>query len=111
MEANSVINIVGTQCPPEAEERFRKWYIEKHIPELLQCEELKGVTFYRNTKPDVDYPTYLAVYEFKDLQDFEAYSSNPLLAAVPEDVRAVFAETGASIKWRVQFQRIKSWQR
>ena len=76
MDANSVINVMGTQCPPETEERFRKWYIEKHIPELLQFKGLKGVTFYRNTKADGEYPTYLAIYEFKDQQDFEAYNGN-----------------------------------
>ncbi len=109
MKTKSVINIVGTICPPEGEEKFNKWYNEKHVPDLLKIRELKGVTRYKITNPAEGFPTYLAVYEFENQKAFAAYSKSPELTAALEDARNMFKETGAGTKWRVQYECIKSW--
>ena len=47
MADKPVINIVGTRCQPDDDAKFNKWYNEVHIPMLLKCKELKGVTRYK----------------------------------------------------------------
>ena len=62
-----VINMRGIDCNPEEEERFNKWYNERHILDLLKFKGVKGVTRYEIYKvitpdmvsPDVKYPKYL----------------------------------------------------
>ena len=121
-----IINVVGTTCPPEMEERFRKWYDEKHIPELMNYKGLKKVTRYNivgaaKGVPGVnllsvkvggqEYPKFLTIYEFDDLQAFEGYDNSPDMATARKDWFKVKEEIGAEIVWRVQFESVKVWQR
>ena len=44
MGSNAIINIVATECRPEEEERFNKWYNEVHVPMLFKYKGMKRVT-------------------------------------------------------------------
>ncbi len=111
MKAKSIIHVVGTECPPEMEEKFDRWYSERHVPDLLKFKKLKGVTRFKNLHPSGEYPKFLTIYEFDNQQDFEAYFKSPERAAAGEDWKKIQRELGASQKWAVQFEVIKSWQR
>ena len=110
METKSVIHIVGTECPPEMEGRFDTWYSERHVPDLLKFQGLKKVTRYRNLHADGEYPKFLTIYEFNNRQDFEAYYVSPERTAAAEDWLKIQKELGASLKWMVQYEAIKTWQ-
>ena len=44
MGVNPLIHVVATQCQPEFEEKFNKWYNETHIPMLFKHKSMKKVT-------------------------------------------------------------------
>ena len=111
METKSLIHIVGTQCQPEVEEKFNAWYEQTHIPMLLKCDGLKGVTRYKIKKSSEGYPEYLAIYEFDSREAFEAYETSPELASALEEMRETWKEGGYETVWRVQFETLKTWRK
>jgi len=106
MEGRPVIHIVGTQCQPEVEEEFNRWYDQVHIPMLFKFNGLKKATRYKIAKPSEEYPEYLAIYEFESQKTFEAYQSSPELAAALEEMRETWKEGEWEITWRVQYEAI-----
>ena len=111
MEAKSVLHIVGTECPSEMEDQFDKWYSDKHVPELLEFKGVNRVTRYRNLHNGEEYTKFLTIYEFGKREDFEAYFTSSIRANAAEDWGKIQNELGASLKWSVQFEMIKTWQR
>ena len=111
METKPVINIIGTRCRPEDEEKFNKWYDEIHIPLVFRFKGLKAATRYKITHETEEYPKYVTIYEFESQEAFEAYDNGPEGAASNEDTRETWKERGLERKWRVQYERIKTWQR
>lgn len=110
MESKPMINIVGSQCPPEVEDRFDAWYSEKHVPDVLKFRGIKRVTRYRLMGADKGYPKFLAIYEFVSRQALEEYETSPVRAAAGEDWQRISRETGAEMMWRVQYEAIRTWQ-
>ena len=111
METKPIINIVGTRCRPEDEEKFNKWYAEVHIPMLLRFKGLKAVTRYKITHEAEEYPKYLAIYKFESQQAYEAYETSPELAAARKERDETWKERGFEVKWRVQYEALKTWER
>lgn len=114
MEFNSVINIVGTNCRPDQEEKFNKWYNERHIPDLLKFKGLRKVTRYKiltpNSQPEVNYPNYLVIYEFENQQAYEAYEASPELAEALKEADETWADDRFERVWRVQYKALKTWE-
>ena len=111
MATKPVIHVVGTECPPEMEEKFDRWYSERHVPDLLKFKGLKKVTRYKILRPNEEYPKFLTVYEFESREQFEAYFVSPERSAAAEDWRNIQQKLKASQKWAVQFETIKTWQK
>ena len=112
MPNRSVIQIVATECPSSTDEEFDTWYSEIHIPDLLKAQGLKKVTRYKILgSNDEKYPRYLAIYEFNNQNDFESYFKSPERTKALEDWTHVKKKTGASVKWRVQYEAIKTWMK
>lgn len=115
-----VVHLVGTQCRPDAEDKFNQWYNEVHIPMLLKFKGLKGVTRYKRIGQAGEYPEYLTVYQFDSKADFDTYEkSSPEVAAAREDTRRTWQVSGShpakgegafEVKWRIQYKIIKSWK-
>ena len=101
METEKAINIVGTRCKPELDDKFNKWYDEIHIPMLLKFKGLQGVTRYKIAKDNEKYPYYLAIYEFESPQAVEEYNSSPELAAALEESREIWNDGDWEMLWRV----------
>jgi hypothetical protein len=118
MEPNSVIHIVGLSCRSDQEEKFNKWYNERHIPDLLKFKGVRRVTRYKiltpNRRypgyPDVKYPNYLAIYEFENQEVFEAYEASRELAETKKEVSKTWAEDAFEQVWRVEYKALKTWK-
>ena len=110
MGNTSVIHVVATECPSETEDTFSKWYDEQHIPDLLKFKRLKKVTRYRNLHPDGENPKFLTIYEFDRREDLEDYLVSPERTSVHEDAMSTNRELNVSLKWRVQYEVLRSWQ-
>ena len=111
MGSKSLINIRGIQCPPEVEEKFNTWYNEVHIPMLFKNKGIKRVTRYKRLSADEGYPNYLAIYEFDSQEAFDAYNAGPELAAALKDMQDTWPKGDFELRWRVQYEAIKTWQR
>ena len=111
MENKPVIHVVATQCKPEVEEEFNKWYDEVHVPLLFKFRGMKKVTRFKILKDTGEYPKYLAIYEFESRKDYEEYAASPELAAGQKEVAETWKESVFDIKWRVQYEAMKIWQK
>jgi heme-degrading monooxygenase HmoA len=124
MKDKRVVNVVGVECSTEVEEKFDKWHEEVHIPLLLKFPGLLAVTRYRMTESrsgavvEADYPKYLAIYEFKNEEAFKEYNNSKAYL----EARAEMLDTwggdphvgkpgGFSVKWRVQYEVLKTWSK
>lgn len=108
METKPIIHIVATRCQPEDEEKFNRWYDEIHIPLLLKFKGIKGVTRYKIIHETEEYPKYLTIYKFESQNAYEAYETSPELAAAREEMRETWKGGGFEIKWRVQYEPMKT---
>jgi hypothetical protein len=109
MQNKSVILMIGAECPPELDEKFNKWYNEKHIPIELKAEGILGITRYKLSSVKVDqqeYPAYLAIYEFENINALHEFWSGPVLAAAREEMKETWADRMFDLKWRVVYEPI-----
>ena len=111
MEAKPIIHIVAIQCKPEFKEKFNAWYNEVHIPMLLKSKGLIEVTRYKVITETGEYPEYLTIYDFESQKALEAYETGPDLAAARDESKETWKEKGYEVKWRVQYEAIKTWKR
>jgi len=121
----SVVTIVGTTCPPETEEKFDKWYSEKHIPDLLKFKGLEGAARFKLAgsqflavklsgtveRKATEYPKFLTFYYFKDKKTADAYDTSPERDATLNEWHDIVKETGLSVPWRAQYEPMRTWQR
>jgi quinol monooxygenase YgiN len=106
-----VVNLVTTECQPEVEAKFNKWYDEIHIPLLFEFKGMKKVTRYKILKTTEGFPAYLAIYEFEDRQAYEEYEQSPEITAARAEMKETWPGKGFEIKWRVQYEEIKTWEK
>lgn len=111
MGTNPIINMVATECQPEAEAKFNKWYNEIHIPLLFKFPGMKKVTRYKTSKKTDDFPAYLAIYEFESRQSCEDYANSAELAAARAEMNETWKGGGFEIKWRVQYEAMQAWEK
>ena len=110
MEKGRVLNIVASECRPDEEDKFNKWYNETHIPMLLKFEGMLGVTRYKLLSGSSGQATYLALYEFRDQESLDAFQKSAELAAARDEMGQTW-KNGIDIKWRAQYEPMKTWSK
>jgi len=110
MEKGMIRHIITTQCPPQDEAKFQKWYNEVHIPMLLKFKRLMGATRYKVITEPTQPNQYVAVYKFANRQDFEAFGASPELAAALKELQGTWGES-IKITSMAQWELIKDWER
>jgi antibiotic biosynthesis monooxygenase (ABM) superfamily enzyme len=73
MSKARILHIIATDCKPEHEVRFNKWYNEVHVPMLMKFKGVKKVTRYKLIEEKASRPQFLAVYEFDNMKDFAEF--------------------------------------
>ncbi len=111
MESGHVLNIVATECRAEHEAEFNKWYNEVHIPMLFKFDGMVGVTRYKLVDGSEGMARYLALYEFKNKAALDAYQKSPELAAARDEMGQTWKGRAFDIKWRAQYEPIKTWKK
>jgi uncharacterized protein (TIGR02118 family) len=110
MTANRILQIVATECPPENEAKFNKWYNEVHIPLLFKFKGMKKVTRYKHLGGE-GCPAYLTIYEFDSAEDIEKNTKSPEFAAAIAEMQTTWKNGGFDLKWAGNYQPIKTWER
>ena len=111
MASGFLLNIVATECSPDCEERFNKWYNEVHVPMLFKYTGLKRVTRYQLMGETPGQAKYLALYEFKDAAALGGFQKSPEFGAAMEEMEGTWKGGGFDIKWMAVYQPIKTWER
>ncbi len=106
-----IINMVSTECQPEVEEKFNKWYNEVHIPLLFKYKGMKKVTRYKILNKTGEFPTYLCIYEFDNPSEYKSYSESKELADARAEMNETWKSGGWEIKSRVPYEEMKTWQK
>ena len=114
MNTAQAILIVGTECPAGiSEEEWNKWYSEHHVRLVLKFKGVRKADRYKRIGTDrgeYNYPTYLAVYEFDNLQALEEYNASPESDTVGEDWDR-WVKKGAELNWWTSYEHIKTIQK
>ncbi len=110
MAKTRIINIVATECAPENDAKFNKWYNEVHIPMLMKYKGIKKVTRYRLIEEKAPRPKFLAVYEYDTKEAFEALNKSPEFQAAIAEMQETWKDQMIDIKWAVSGEPIKTWE-
>jgi hypothetical protein len=105
-----IINIVSTRCQPDDDTKFNKWYNEVHIPMLFKAKEMKSVARYKVVGEAHGQPTYVAIYKFNSLSDYEKFGKGPEMAAARKEMNESWGQR-IEIASRVQYELIKEWEK
>lgn len=102
---------------------FTKWGYELYVPLLMKLPGLKQYSWYRSIdvestglpdyykpKRPVEYPPYLSILHFENLEAYEHYEKSIELAGFRDHMNLSFPE-GLDFKWYVQYQLIKSFRK
>ncbi|OGO07241.1 MAG: hypothetical protein A2Y92_02520 [Chloroflexi bacterium RBG_13_57_8] len=106
-----IINIVATECTPEYDAQFNKWYNEVHIPMLMKYKGIKKVTRYRIIEENREKPRFLAVYEYDKKEDLDNMTASPEFKAAIEEMRETEKTCKFEIKGGTLCEPIETWER
>ncbi len=117
----NLISMTGIHCKLEGEAAMDRWYTEEHIPDLLEFEDILGVTRYRLAEAQTaatgmmgpvnaaDYPRFLTIYDYPDLRTAEAFDISPARNAARPAWLEARRQTGAIRVWRARYTPIGTW--
>ena len=112
LDTEPVKLVVGTQCRPDDDEKFNNWYNETHIPMLLESEHVVGATRYKITPgTEGEYPAYLALYNYKNVQAFEKWYSGPEIMAARKEKKETWVDDDFEGKWIAVYEPLKTWRK
>lgn len=106
-----ILNIVATECSPENDAKFNKWYNEVHIPMLMKYKGIKRVTRYKTIEARGAKPRYLAIYEFDTKEDLNDSMASPEFKAALEEMQETQKNCKFEIKSATACEPIKTWER
>ncbi len=110
MAKTRVINIVATECAPENDAKFNKWYNEVHIPMLMKYKGIKKVTRYRFIEENAPRPKFLAVYEYDSRKDLDGLTQSAEFQAAIAEMQETWKDVKIDIIWAVSGEPIKTWE-
>lgn len=108
MANKQILNIVTTQCQPQEEEKFNKWYNDTHIPMLLKFGRIQPVGRYKVISKETALPQYIAIYRFPDYKVFEEFEKSSELDAAIKEMIETWGKRIDTIS-RIQYETIKEW--
>ncbi len=109
--AQTILQIVATECEPGCEERFNQWYNDVHVPMLFKYPGLKKVTRYRIQGEPGDQAKYLALYEFKSPEALAGMQASEEFKAAMAEMQQSWPSGGFGIKYAVVYEALKTWER
>jgi uncharacterized protein (TIGR02118 family) len=109
MTETRILNIIATECRPEDDTQFNKWYNEVHIPMLMKYKGIKRVTRYKVIENEGK-PRYLAVYEFDNRADFDGLPQSPEFQAAIAEMQETWKGKIPDIRFAISGEPIKTFE-
>ena len=109
MSKARILNIIQTECKPENDAKFNKWYNEVHIPMLMKFKGVKKVTRYRLIDEKANRPQYLAVYEFDNMKDFAEFPKSKAFQDAIAEMEGTWGAGKPDIRLAMVADPIKSF--
>ena len=109
MPSKPIVNVVMTKCKPEDEAKFNKWYDEVHIPMLMKSKKLLRTARYKVLETGKQ-PSFMAIYDFASLKDFEDFGKGPEMEAAKKDMQEVWGQR-VELTSRVQYELIREFKK
>jgi antibiotic biosynthesis monooxygenase (ABM) superfamily enzyme len=106
-----ILLIVANEPSAEREAEYNEWYTEKHIPMMFRFKGMKKASRYRLSGESKESSRYLAVYEFDNKEDLEAFPKSPEFAEAVKDFDEKWKDGGFVRKWGASYELIKSWEK
>lgn len=91
MMKRPVLYIVKSVISSEHANQFDEWYHKKHIPELMERSGCKTARRFKATQAE-DKFTYMAIYEFSDMESFLNYQNSKAKQELVKDFKENFGE-------------------
>jgi hypothetical protein len=85
MENAPATVISAYTVPPEAQERFNKWFDGAYAPLYLKVPGIRGIDRYKNLSSGIDSPGYFHIYHHQNFDTLKKAGDNPDRAAVIRD--------------------------
>ena len=115
------MHIESYRLQPEEEQKYVKWLNDYGfnvlIPLFVGLPGLKGYDCYKHTGlkgltevREWEYPTYLSMIYFENIEAFENYEKSRELIAYHKALRNIFPN-GLNLRWYVQYQLMQSWRK
>jgi uncharacterized protein (TIGR02118 family) len=106
-----ILNIVATECAPEKDAKFNKWYNEVHIPIFFKYKGLKKITRYKTIEAQGAKPKYIAIYEYDTKEDLNGMFASPEFKAAREEMQETWKGQMFDVKWAISCEPIKTWEK
>ena len=120
IENAPIMHLEAYRLSPEQQEKYLNWFIEYgypiFIPLFIKQPGLVGYDWYeytslhRHNAREVEYPRYLSIVYFENLNAFENFIKSPELAGFQRAMRSVFPN-GLKYEWNIQYQLVKSFKK
>ena len=110
MTDKKILYLVGTQIDSARDKKYNDWYNSTHLPLNFECQSVDKITRYKLLpESEGNYAQYIALFEFKDRQAYDAWASGSAREAARANTQETWGGKGAEIKWRAVYEEIKSW--
>ena len=84
---------VTIEVAPDAEQAWRKWMDEEHIPAVLRVGKFLGVTRWKDREHAADgWARYVMHYRAESVAEIEAYQRSPATTGLRDDYTARFGK-------------------
>lgn len=108
MADKEVINIMAQDLAnPKDDAQYNKWY-NVHLPENFKYKGITEAARYKRIGDDASAPQYIAIYTFKNYEEFQKYNTSPERAAAG---KVPGRPDGVTVKIRAQYELIKRWKK
>jgi hypothetical protein len=120
MENKPVVQITAGMPPSDSvdAEKFYRWLDNVHVPNLMKFPGLNKAANYKRIevehpfKNEVEYPYYITIFEFKDLNAYnESLKSPEVKHAVDVGFQTWGPSTGRKKIWLATYEEVKSFKK
>jgi heme-degrading monooxygenase HmoA len=110
MEHRNIL-IVANEPSSEKEAEYNRWYNEEHIPMMFRFKGMKRASRYRLADENKDCSKYLAIYEFDNREDLEAFPRSSEFADAVKDFDQKWKDGGFENRWFASYKLIQAWNK